>query len=149
MFIDCWMVIVYGVTGLPGMQFQYQNRKIHWIIEQSTESNKSTELNKRRQNEEKLNNKTGNKQHRHWMVVWFTKRLNRDRPVLARGKYLCDYKIDNCNPLLSVCYFMRNQMLCCRILCFSRRHTCSWSRRRPQKVDTRMVLEHTHGLFIT
>ncbi len=27
--------------------------------------------------------------------------------------------------------------------------TCSWSRRRPQKVDKRMVLEHTHGLFIT
>jgi hypothetical protein len=26
---------------------------------------------------------------------------------------------------------------------------CSWSRRRPQKVDKRMVLEHTHGLFIT
>jgi hypothetical protein len=28
-------------------------------------------------------------------------------------------------------------------------YTCSWSRRRPQKVDKRMVLEHTHGLFIT
>ncbi len=27
--------------------------------------------------------------------------------------------------------------------------TCSWSRRRLQKVDKRMVLEHTHGLFIT
>ncbi len=26
---------------------------------------------------------------------------------------------------------------------------CSVSRRRPQKVDKRMVLEHTHGLFIT
>ncbi len=26
---------------------------------------------------------------------------------------------------------------------------CSWSRRRPQKVDKRMVLEHTHGLLIT
>jgi hypothetical protein len=26
---------------------------------------------------------------------------------------------------------------------------CSWSRRRLQKVDKRMVLEHTHGLFIT
>ncbi len=26
---------------------------------------------------------------------------------------------------------------------------CSWSRHRPQKVDKRMVLEHTHGLFIT
>ncbi len=28
-------------------------------------------------------------------------------------------------------------------------HKCSWSRQRPQKVDKRMVLEHTHGLFIT
>ncbi len=27
--------------------------------------------------------------------------------------------------------------------------TCSLSRWRPQKVDKRMVLEHTHGLFIT
>ncbi len=26
---------------------------------------------------------------------------------------------------------------------------CSVSRWRPQKVDKRMVLEHTHGLFIT
>ncbi len=26
---------------------------------------------------------------------------------------------------------------------------CSVSRRRPQKVDKRMVLVHTHGLFIT
>jgi hypothetical protein len=28
-------------------------------------------------------------------------------------------------------------------------HWCSVSRWRPQKVDKRMVLEHTHGLFIT
>ncbi len=33
--------------------------------------------------------------------------------------------------------------------CKKRRKDCSWSRRRPQKVDKRMVLEHTHGLFIT
>jgi hypothetical protein len=26
---------------------------------------------------------------------------------------------------------------------------CSVSRWRPQKVDKRMVLKHTHGLFIT
>jgi hypothetical protein len=31
----------------------------------------------------------------------------------------------------------------------SRTGTCSVSRWRPQKVDKRMVLEHTHGLFIT
>jgi hypothetical protein len=29
------------------------------------------------------------------------------------------------------------------------RDGCSVSRWRPQKVDKRMVLEHTHGLFIT
>jgi hypothetical protein len=29
------------------------------------------------------------------------------------------------------------------------KHKCSVSRWRPQKVDKRMVLEHTHGLFIT
>ncbi len=28
-------------------------------------------------------------------------------------------------------------------------YNCSVSRWRPQKVDKRMVLEHTHGLFIT
>jgi hypothetical protein len=28
-------------------------------------------------------------------------------------------------------------------------YDCSWSWRRPQKVDKRMVLEHTHGSFIT
>jgi hypothetical protein len=30
-----------------------------------------------------------------------------------------------------------------------RNYYCSVSRWRPQKVDKRMVLEHTHGLFIT
>jgi hypothetical protein len=30
-----------------------------------------------------------------------------------------------------------------------RKRKCSVSRWRPQKVDKRMVLEHTHGLFIT
>ncbi len=29
------------------------------------------------------------------------------------------------------------------------RYKCSVSRWRPQKVDKRMVLEHTHGFFIT
>ncbi len=28
-------------------------------------------------------------------------------------------------------------------------YTCSRSRRRAEKVDKRMVLVHTHGLFIT
>jgi hypothetical protein len=32
---------------------------------------------------------------------------------------------------------------------FCTHYTCSVSRWRPQKVDKRMVLEYTHGLFIT
>jgi|LakMenEpi03Aug12_release.lakeMendotaPanAssembly.Ray.scaffolds.fasta_scaffold1307571_1 hypothetical protein len=44
-----------------------------------------------------LNNKTGNKQHRHSIVECFPKRLNRDRPILPGVKYLCDYGTDNCN----------------------------------------------------
>ncbi len=35
------------------------------------------------------------------------------------------------------------------VIHFQTNYTCSVSRWRPQKVDKRMVLEHTHGLFIT
>jgi hypothetical protein len=33
------------------------------------------------------------------MVECFSKRLNRNCPLLARVKTLCDYGIDNCNPV--------------------------------------------------
>ncbi len=36
-----------------------------------------------------------------------------------------------------------------QLFLMSIKSNCSVSRWRPQKVDKRMVLEHTHGLFIT
>jgi hypothetical protein len=39
-----------------------------------------------------------------------------------------------------------NVSVVCKVLLES---SCSVSRWRPQKVDKRMVLEYTHGLFIT
>jgi hypothetical protein len=55
------------------------------------------------------------------------------------------YKIFNV-----LCYSTSAQFLrsCRRVLVVSH-YSCSVSRWRPQKVDKRMVLEHTHGLFIT
>ncbi len=39
-------------------------------------------------------------------------RLNRDRPIFARVKYLCDYGPDNCNPVcLDVNYEEPNVMM--------------------------------------
>ncbi len=38
---------------------------------------------------------------------------------------------------------------CCKSKSVLHIHACSVSRWRPQKVDKRMVLEYTHGLFIT
>ncbi len=55
---------------------------------------KSTELN------HSWTIKTDNKQHSHWMVWMFPKKVNCDRPIFARVKYHCDYGIDNCNPVL-------------------------------------------------
>ncbi len=53
--------------------------------------------------------KTGNKQYMHRMVKRLSKRINCDRPILARVINLWDYGIDNCNPVLLMCKFMRHQ----------------------------------------
>jgi hypothetical protein len=61
MFIDRRFVVVYGVTGSKHLECNSSIR-----TEKYTEqSNKSPESNKRKQNKQKLNNKTNNKQHRH------------------------------------------------------------------------------------
>ncbi len=57
------------------------------------------------------------------MVECFLKRLNHDCPILARVKYLFDYGIDNCNPVLLVCQFMSYQQSHFLILFSSSRFT--------------------------
>jgi hypothetical protein len=75
------------------------NRTKHWI-KQSTESNKR---------KQKPTNITGNKQTGTELLSVLTKRLNRDRSILAWVKYLCDYGTDNCNPVcLNVNYEKSN-----------------------------------------
>jgi hypothetical protein len=70
--------------------------------------NKSTESNKTRNQikaqSQTIKNLAINKSDTEQKSV-FHKRLNCDLPIFARVKYLCDYGIDNCNPvlLLPVC----------------------------------------------
>jgi hypothetical protein len=99
MLIDCQLVVVYEVgIEKPGVQFQYQNRS-----NQTLNNRTITESNRRKRNEQKSNNKLAvNKTGTEWLSV-LTTRLNCDCPMLARFKFLCDYGIDNCNPVSPVC----------------------------------------------
>jgi hypothetical protein len=101
-------------------------------------------------------------------AMLFMKFLN--YPVVLREVKLCFYSFDfthvhpGCHPRMGPTSWVVTLMLldCMggggwlgenrtqdRTPTVQQRASCSWSRRRPQKVDKRMVLEHTHGLFIT
>ncbi len=99
MLIDCRLVVVYEVgIEIPGIQFQHHNRSNRTLNNRTI-----TESNRRKLNEQMSNNKLAvNKTDTEWLSV-LMKGLNCDRPMLARFKYLCDYRIDNCNPVLPVC----------------------------------------------
>jgi hypothetical protein len=57
-------------------------------------------------------------------------RLNHDRPIFARVKYLCDYGTDNCNPVcLDVNYEESNVMMSVSLF-FQQAH--KWPFKKPQ-----------------
>jgi hypothetical protein len=73
-FILIRFEVVMGIK-IPGIQFQYQNRKIHWINTNNRTPNSQTKQIEQKENErmkveQHMNNKTGNEHvNKGWVVT--------------------------------------------------------------------------------
>jgi hypothetical protein len=123
MFIDlpdgCWYGDwnTWNTIPVSGQKITLSKQTIkRWIIKQS-------EIEKREQKQMKVEQLMNNNRNWHWIRIntdslniqnW---RLNRDYPMFARIKYLCDYRTDNCNFIcLHFCCEASDDML--SVLCF-------------------------------